>query len=226
MSKSLTKAEKLLLAAARLEERGVRPFSAEDLVVEAWKNDPDAFGLQGYQEYPDSNRVYAEIMGSKPLRSRGWIEKKGGKLYQLAEAGRYALSILSTSETATKGSRASLSRDQLILLRRLLSSRAVRKASVNNIESISFPDACAFWGISPRSNANTFQTKLQSVNAILQASRESIQEKGSLELTHAGTPIGAETIQQVANAHRYMLEAFDDEIEIILARKDERRIHN
>lgn len=63
--------EKLLIAAFELEEKGHKPFSAEDIVVASWQKFPDAFGLAGYQDrYPDSNRVFAEIMGSKPIRKK------------------------------------------------------------------------------------------------------------------------------------------------------------
>ena len=72
-----------MIAAIDLEESGKRPFTAEDFVVNAWKNFPDAFGLSGHldesgnRKYPDSNRVYAETMGSKPIRKKGFLEKVG-----------------------------------------------------------------------------------------------------------------------------------------------------
>src|SRR3989337_1721776 len=90
----LSISEKLLLAAYSLEEDGRRPFSAEELVVSAWRKFPDAFGLAGHRDddgrlsYPDSNRVFAEIMGSKPIRKRGLLTKVGSKMYQLTEVGR------------------------------------------------------------------------------------------------------------------------------------------
>src|SRR5918911_2824096 len=90
----LSVSEKLLLAAYDLEENSRRPFSAEDLVVSAWRKFPDTFGLAGYRggdgelSYPDSNRVFAEIMGSKPIRKRGLLTKVGSKMYSLTEAGR------------------------------------------------------------------------------------------------------------------------------------------
>ena len=93
-NKPLSITEKLLLSALDLEENGRCPFSAEDLVVSAWKKFPDAFGLAGYRDtnsqlcYPDSYRVFAEIMGSKPIRKRGLLRKVGTKMYQLTEAGQ------------------------------------------------------------------------------------------------------------------------------------------
>ena len=85
----LTRAEQVLLAANSLEKRGICPFSAEDLVVESWKLFKNSFSLQGY-DLPDSNRVFMEMMGSKPLKAKGWLEKVGSKQYKLSGAGRLA----------------------------------------------------------------------------------------------------------------------------------------
>lgn len=222
MGKSLTKAEKLLLTAADLEQGGIRPFSAEDLVVAAWKKYPDAFALEGYPEHPDSNRIYAEIMGSKPLRRRGWIVKVGEKRYQLSNAGRIAAESLGWVGDLREGSRADLSREQKLLLRRLLSSRAAQKAQADDVGSIIFPDACAFWDISPRSLAKTVQARLESVEAVLTTAEEIIQDKGALEFTHGGTPVGADDIQLLRDTHNLLLEMFAAEIEVIRGRKDER----
>ena len=77
MKSKLTVPEKLLLAA--LKAREVRKtFSAEDLIVEAWRMFPDTFGLAGYSDrYPDSNRVLTNIMGTKGMRGKRWLRKVG-----------------------------------------------------------------------------------------------------------------------------------------------------
>ncbi len=109
--------EKLLLAAYELEESGRRPFSAEDLVVSAWQKFPDAFGLAGYRNstsslaYPDSNRVFAEIMGSKPIRKRGFLKKVGTKMYQLTEAGHEHARTFLMEDRQTQIQKAGLPRD-------------------------------------------------------------------------------------------------------------------
>src|SRR5262245_26355120 len=93
MAMDLKVHEKLLLAAADLTDEGKQTFSAEDLVVAAWRRDPNTFGLAGYLDgdgrplYPNSNRVFAEIMGSKPIRAQGLLMKSGTKMFRLTEAG-------------------------------------------------------------------------------------------------------------------------------------------
>src|ERR1700722_10611591 len=91
--------KKILLAAFLLEEAGQSPFSAEALIVGAWQKYPVTFGLKGYAEqYPDSNKVLASIMGEKGLAKRGWLEKMGQKLYTLTKDGRLVVKRLMQGE--------------------------------------------------------------------------------------------------------------------------------
>src|SRR5215813_13241332 len=81
--------EKILLAAESLDKEGQSPFSAEALIVASWQKFPRAFGLKGYaDQYPDSNKVLASIMGEKGLARRGWLVKMGQKLYALTREGK------------------------------------------------------------------------------------------------------------------------------------------
>jgi hypothetical protein len=85
----LTLPEMILLAAYKLEQQGHSPFSAEDLIVAAWKEFPNAFGLRGYaDQYPDANRVLSAIMGERGLAKRGWLAKVGQKLYSVSREGQ------------------------------------------------------------------------------------------------------------------------------------------
>src|SRR5947208_3659448 len=93
--KSISKAEKLLSAAAALASEGRGEFTAEDLIVRAHRLFPDDFSLKGYREYPDSNSVLTQVMGIKaPLIVRGWLEKTGAKQYRLTPKGSHDLSEL------------------------------------------------------------------------------------------------------------------------------------
>jgi len=86
-----TYAEKIVMAAAELP----LTFSAEDLVVAVWKFDPAAFGLKHFTElYPDSNKILTYLMGRRGLVKAGLLNRVGEKMYQLAPAGRRAVSRL------------------------------------------------------------------------------------------------------------------------------------
>ena len=128
---TLTVSDKLLIASFKLEQKGKSPFSAEDLVVSAWKNFPDTFGLRGYRDnngklnYPDSNRVFAEIMGSKPIRKKGYLMKVGTKTYKLTESGREYAKFLHKQVDKPAPEKAALPREIETQLKLLFDSRGI-----------------------------------------------------------------------------------------------------
>ncbi|HWP60174.1 MAG TPA: hypothetical protein VNL14_19930 [Candidatus Acidoferrales bacterium] len=226
---SLSISEKLLLAAYYLEESGRTPFSAEALVVAAWQNFPDAFGLAGHLDenghlmYPDSNRVFAEIMGSKPIRKRGFLVKVGEKQYQLTEAGREHARLLAARSTRSSVEKAGLARETKEKLKRLLTSKAFEKFRNGRIEDLTFYDACAFWGISPRSSAIELHNQSGNLSAILEVSRKAVQ-RDAATLEHGGQVYSIRDLDDLLALHKEMQKKFAKEIEVIMERKDERKV--
>jgi hypothetical protein len=228
MKNGLSIQDKLLVAAHALEEEGRQRFSAEDLVVMAWRKYPEAFGLAGYTDkdgrplYPNSNRVYAEIMGSKPLRKNGWLRKVGSKMYQLTEAGRSqgrSVSGLACTETATKWA---LAREQVDFIRKLFDSRAATKFRAGQREDISFFDACGFWGISAGSNAKDLWGRFAEVETILATAGESLSSRDTVLMRHGSDEFAAGDVKTLRDTHAFLQDRFKSEIEHIKARTDER----
>lgn len=225
----LSVSDKLLLAAFQLEESGTRPFSAEDLVVAAWRMFPDTFGLSGYRDgagrlcYPDSNRVFAEIMGSKPIRNRGLLIKVGSKIYELTEAGRDLARRLSNQGAAGSIRKAALGRKVEEHLKKLLASRAVEKIRNNRIEDLTFYDACAFWGINPMSSAIQLEGQIANLEKIMQSARTAVRENIAT-FGHGGQAFGAQDLDSLMDVHKLLLAKFRPELEVIRRRKDERRV--
>lgn len=224
---TLSITEKLVLAAYDLEQSGKRPFSAEDLVVAAWKKFPDAFGLAGYQNqtgepiYPDSNRVFAEIMGSKSIRKKGFLEKVGTKMYQLTVAGQDYARFLSTKSVKTTTKKAALGREIEHELKRLFDAKAWEKFKKGKVDEITFYDACGFWGISPRSSAIEYEGKIANFAKIIETSRKTVQgDKATFE--HSGYTFGKKEIEDLFQIHETLLSKFNEEIKIIKTRTDER----
>lgn len=227
-TKDLTVPEKLVLAAYVLEQDGRSPFSAEELVVSAWKMFPDTFGLTGYRDkegrmaYPDSNRVFAEIMGSKPIRKRGLLRKVGSKMYQLTLAGREHAKYLREQAGQASVEKAGLPRKMGQELKRLLESRAVEKFKDGRAEDVTFYDACAFWTISPASSAIEFEERIANFTAVLETA-EGVVEKGPVAFEHGGSVFAVEDLTTLRRLHEELLVKFAAEIDVIRKRKDERR---
>src|SRR5262249_23339615 len=132
------------LAAYEIEEKGESQFSAEDLIVAAWRKFPQTFGLKGYtDQYPDSNKVLTSIMGEKGLARRGWLAKMGQKVYTLTREGKHAVRRLLQGEESPPVERSSkLAREQEKLLLGLLANPAVEKFQQGLKLELTFADAC------------------------------------------------------------------------------------
>ncbi|MGH3994446.1 MAG: hypothetical protein ACRDSN_18540 [Pseudonocardiaceae bacterium] len=228
----ITVHEKLLLAAAGLEDAGRQPFTAEDLVVAAWRLDPETFGLAGHNDssgrpsYPNSNRVFVEIMGSKPIRKQGLLAKAGTKKFRLTESGRQRVRELRTSLTESNGkpaadAKVSFDRDTSRKLQKLLKTRAVEKLRSGRGDEITFTDASSFWGITARSTAMTFRARLGDVEGVLRAAEQAAEQRPT-RFEHGGRAYTKEGVHQLLELHRAMLDNFAEQLDVIRSRRDER----
>jgi hypothetical protein len=198
--------EKILMAAAQLEDTGQSPFSAEALIVAAWQKYPRSFGLKGFaDQYPDSNKVLTSIMGEKGLARKGWLAKMGQKLYSLTREGRGVVRRLQQGEAPQHApppprSSSALTRDQEKFLQGLFSSSAWHKFRENRKSELTFADACRFWGITDSMQGDALDARLEQLridltgievrlgvaNAVLSDGRSvTPEELGSFLDTHA-----------------------------------------
>lgn len=220
----LTVPEKILIAATEING-AEKSFTAEDLVLAAWRRFPDTFGLQGYAEkYPDSNRVLTNIMGNKGLRGKGWIRKVGEKRYKITEAGREAARLLSSEKRQVSRS-SSLSRESRDLLVRLINAKALDKCRSCQKDTLTFSDACSFWNISVRSTASLLKIRLADIETILSAAENIIQknEIEALSFTHGESDLTLKDINDLRVLHLFMIDKFKNELDVIRKRYDERK---
>jgi hypothetical protein len=227
-SRGLSVAEKLLMAAITLDAGERRTFTAEDLVVAAWTSFPETFGLRGHLDdhgnpmYPDSNRVFMEIMGPKPLRQRGLIEKVGNKRYRVTEAGRQRASETRDADRLPGAAKAAVDRNVLEDFRRFVAARATTKFREGRSDEITFHDACSFWGISPRSTARELRSRLAHFDAVVEAVRHAVGSQ-DFTLEHGGVSFSAKDVEALMDLSGQLRERFEAELAIIMKRKDERR---
>jgi len=228
MSRGISIADKLLISALSVEETKKR-FSAEDLVVAAWKHFPRDFGLQGYLDnsgnpiYPNSNRVYAEIMGSKPLRKQGLLRKVGNKMYELTEVGRSKAQQISSVQINGSSSKWALARETVEQVIKLFESKTVQKYRSGNLDQISFFDACGFWGLTPRSNAKELWSQFAEIESVIDSVDNALGPDDIASQKHGSIPYSKEDINVLHSVHRTLQEKFCNEIELIKKRTDERK---
>ncbi len=218
---SCTVPEKILLAASALEQAGASPFSAEALVVSAWKKYPGTFGLKSYSEqYPDSNKVLASIMGERGLARRGWLAKVGQKLYTLTREGRQAVRRLLKADDPPSPPSANravkLSRDQERFLQGLLASTALGKFREGQERDLTFADACRFWGITENLYGEHLDGRLAQVRAAL-ADLDRELGVGHCVLA-GGRSVSGEDISVLGDLNAHLEQRFNRHLNLLRSR--------
>lgn len=219
---SHTVPEKIVLSANELDkEKGT--FTAEDLIVRCWEKFNDTFGLQGYaSKFPDSNRVLTNIMGTKGVRGKGWLRKVGEKRYQLTEVGRQVANEIGESPSQRVLRGASLGRETIDILSRLVESRAMQKFRLR--QELSFGDLCTFWNVSARSNAYQLNVAMKESEAAIEAGEAYLVENGGDSQAIAGTslPITKSDLSLARALAEELKKTFGKELSVIRERSDER----
>jgi len=214
----MTVVEKILLAAHALEQGGTSPFTAEELVVRCWQMDKDLFGLQGYSsDYPDSNRILTNIMGSKGLKAKGWIEKVGEKQYRLTATGTRVALTLSGGDRTGHLRASDLIRRELPIVFRMINSPAYNKHLAKQDGSIIFRDACNFWGISSYSDAEALRTQFQAIRNLVDVLEKAVAESptGTVMLPEMKVSINEDTVGLVRETHELLQKLFFNELQVI-----------
>jgi hypothetical protein len=213
-----TASEKILLAAEHLDKQGQSPFTAETLIVAAWRQFPETFGLRGYvDKYPDSNKVLASIMGEKGLARRGWLIKMGKKEYALTKDGRRIIArLLQKEEEDLPAKTIRLPRDKERLLLTLLDSTAVRKFDEGRKNELGSADAFRFWNINQNLRGEAVDNQLKEVSDLL---RELEQELANADAELAtGRVVTASDVRVLSNYHRWMEERFSTHLNLLRSR--------
>ena len=213
-----TKHEKVLVSAFNRWQEG--EFSAEDLVVACWREFPDDFGLQGYEQlYPDSNMVYRYIMGqSSIVKKHNWMHQTRRKTYRLSTQGvSHALTLVGDGDQAGE-SRVRIDRAREAVLTRLLRSRALMKSRTG--DEVVFREACAFWGIVPRSASEEYRFARRELEDSLVAAEARMEKTpgGSLFVPEVNRPVTQETLSELRHLDSKLREDFAGEISGINSR--------
>lgn len=209
----LTVAQKVLFAAHQLEQQGHSPFSAEALIVASWQASPRTFGLKGFvEQYPDSNRVLSCIMGERGLARQGWLIKVGAKLYTLSDRGRKEITRLEQDQPPEKPApkpeepKGKLSKDLEKFLTRVTGTTAVLRFRIGAKQSLTFRDACDFWGVSDPTDSDSVRRAAAKMPESL-AHIERQFQGDSIDLAK-GRRVSREELKTLLAVHTFLTEHF------------------
>ena len=217
MIEALTKAEKLLIAAYRLDTAGRSEFSTEDLVVEAFRAFPRDFCMKGYPEYPDNNAILVALMGKDArLIVSGWLEKTGTKMFRITPKGMSDAEAR-LSRVAKDGEPAPPLRSDRKLdeaLARMLDTPAFEAFRNGDEETITFHQFCRFIGLAAPDSWQKVQGKLQAASHVADEARK-LGEAGQLVRLHfrgALHDYGADDLVSLRALLDLLLEKFATEM--------------
>lgn len=211
----LSRAEKLLIAAGSLSARGKNTFTAEDLVVEAWRLFQADFSLKGYKDHPDSNLVLTQMMGKRaPLIARGWVEKVGAKQYRLTVKGADDLQAISPTFAEVK-SHVRIDRPLEDSLGPLLTSTAFQLWKEGRKEEITFYQFCRFAGLAAGDRWQKVTGKLEQVEHLVNEATTLAESSETLRI-HLGKrnymfPPG--DLMELSPMFRYLQDRFKQEMD-------------
>lgn len=208
----LTVSQKILLAAYHLEEKGQTPFTAEALIVAAWKESPRTFGLKGFaDDYPDANKVLACIMGERGLARRGWLLKMGQKLYQLSRQGKEEARRVLAGDDSPLPKRRALAQIKVpkeldAHLKSLFATKAYLRFQSGMKREITYKDACQFWGLPENVNGAVVDEYLEKVPKTIEEV-EKLLIGDAVELSD-GMTVSQDKLQSLQSVHKYLIGEF------------------
>jgi hypothetical protein len=160
-------------------------FTAEDLLLAAWKRDPVAWGLRGHEkEHPDSERIYVELDRASVrgrnvrggLAGLGLFEKVRQRTYRLTASGLAAASEVAGAHPAMRGKAERTLADAISAI---LNHPVFNEWMKNPAMPKHFRDAGHFWGIAPGTPPRVIRTRITEVDNMLEKALSMLDESGA-----------------------------------------------
>ena len=200
-----------------------KTFTSEDLLVSAWKRDPLAFGLRGYErEYPDSDKVRKELdsRGARPgsastgLVSSGLILRVRERIYRFTPAGLAAAVEVVGAEPDTRGRAERVLADAVDAI---LSHSVFRGWLKDPSSPRLFRDAGHFWGIAPGTPARVIQARILDVDRTLEKALGLLNAGGVDEVaaSHGKALFDRAGIERAMNFQAALKQRFTRDLETL-----------
>lgn len=185
MSQAVDKKAKILLAALELSGGDLsNSFTAEELLVAAWRKDPMAFGLRGFErEYPASEVIHREIgkrgPGTQSMVDIGLLEQVDSRVYRLTIQGLQRASELAPEDG---GVREKADRELEGRIREILSHRVFAAWLKDPNRPKTFREAGQFWGVAPGTPPRVIRERIRAVDGLLTAARSELDRRAVDEM--------------------------------------------
>lgn len=195
-----------------------KTFSAEDLLLSAWRRNPLAWGLRGHEkEYPDSERLRAELDRASVkggMVGLGFFEKVRQRVYRLTPAGLLAARSVSGDDEGVRGR---IDRSVANALTEIISHTVFREWLRNPEHPKYFRDAGHFWGIAPGTPPSVIRTRINHVDQTLTSANTLLRERDleAISAQHGRKLFDSEDIARALEFHDVLKNRFRKELETL-----------
>ena len=175
----------LLLAAVQCSGAGTdKTFTFEELLVAAWKQDNQSWGLRGFEtEHPDSERIHRELdsrgKNGKGLVELGWLDKVRPRVYRLTLKG---LTETGKTKPEHRVVREKIRRQSEEEVRRILEHPVFHQWLEDPERPKKFREAGTFWNIAPGTPPAVITKRIQAVDDVLTTALDLLLGAGVEEL--------------------------------------------
>lgn len=200
-----------------------KTFTAEELLLAAWRRDRSAWGLRGHEgEHPDSEKIYKELdrvsIGGRNVRGGlvglGLLDQIRQRTYRLTPAG---IAVASEAEGVSPGVRGTAERALADAVTTILSHPVFREWIQDSSTPKHFRDAGHFWGIAAGTPPTVIRARITETDKTLQQARAILDDKRVEEISgKGGKPLFDRSDLERAMQFQAMLkERFGKELAIL-----------
>ena len=213
--------QQVLLAALQCSGGDInKTFTAEELLLAAWKRDPVSWGLRGHErEHPDSEKIYKELdrasVKGKNVRGGliglGLFEKIRFRTYRLTTAGLIEASEVRGVEQEIRGTAERALADAVA---DILSHPVFLEWLKNPEMPKHFRDAGHFWGIASGTPPSVIRARIRDVDYTLEKAGLLLKTSGAKEIVarHGKTLFDRTDIDRAMEFHETLKQRFTAEL--------------
>jgi len=171
----------LLQAAVECAEGDTdRTFTSEELLVTAWRKNPEEWGLRGFEnEHPDSHRIDRELdsrgKGQSGLVALGLVQRVRPRVYRLTSKG---LAWASRMDPGDPLMRQRADRNLEDEVHRILAHEVMKSWLRDPAQPTRFRDAGHFWSIAPGTPLNVIRERIRRIDETIAAAGDLLEHRG------------------------------------------------
>jgi hypothetical protein len=220
LSQASDKKAKILIAALELSGGDLtKTFTAEELLVAAWRQDPMGFGLRGFErEYPASEVIHREIgkrgPGTESMVDMGFLEQTDSRVYRLTMKGLQRASELAPEKS---GVREKANRELEGRIRDILNHKVFAVWVKDPERPKSFREAGQFWGVAPGTPSKVIRDRIQAVDDLIEAARSELDRRNVNEMVdkHGKALFDREDLLRTSDFNQTLNQRFGSDLQLL-----------